>query len=105
MAHQEPETPRNIPIEWHIPDNILTRYATNMVIQQNGSEFIIMFFEIRPPLVFGTLEEQKAQLGKVESAQAECVGRIVVTPERMPEFAKAFLDSIEQHRVVFEKKG
>lgn len=33
------------PIEWVIPDSIRTDHATHLVVQQQGTEFILFFFE------------------------------------------------------------
>jgi hypothetical protein len=42
-----------LPIEWHIPDSLVTHYVTNMVVQHTPHEFIISFFDIKPPLIVG----------------------------------------------------
>jgi hypothetical protein len=39
-----------LPIEWHVPDDLVTRYANNLLIQHTEHEFILSFFEILPPL-------------------------------------------------------
>lgn len=37
-----------LPIDWHIPDNMVSRYATNMVIQHTEHEFVVSFFRDGP---------------------------------------------------------
>jgi hypothetical protein len=34
-----------LPIEWYIPDDLVSQYATHIVVQQTPQEFIISFFE------------------------------------------------------------
>ncbi|HZU66049.1 MAG TPA: hypothetical protein VFA09_02125 [Ktedonobacteraceae bacterium] len=49
------------PIKWVVPDSIRTDHATHLVVQQQGSEFTLMFFEIQQPLLTGTPDEQISQ--------------------------------------------
>lgn len=72
----------SVPVEWHLPEPGITRYATHMFIQRSESEFILTFYEVQPPLVIGEDD--------VMAAQAETVARIVVSPQRMAEFVEMF---------------
>lgn len=83
-----------VPIEWHIPDSIVSQYATNMVVQHTEHEFIISFFDTRPPLIVGA--PTKEVLEKLRSVRAECVARIVVAHARMPDFVKALEINLEK---------
>ncbi len=96
MAEDGPES-RPIPIEWRIPENFVSRYATNLVVQGSEHEFIISFFEIRPPMILGSPDEQRATLQQIQSVPAECVARIVVAAERMPEFVKVLQEQLAQY--------
>lgn len=78
-----------LPIEWYVPEDLLSCYANNIVVQQTPHEFIISFFETLPPLIIGSLEEQKHQLEGLKSIRAKCVARILVNPNRMGEFIQA----------------
>jgi len=82
----EPEATFGLPIDWHIPDALIPRYATNIVVQHTEHEFVISFFEIPPPILLGSPDEQAAQARGLTSVRAECLARIVVSPSRMPEF-------------------
>jgi hypothetical protein len=95
MAEERPES-RRVPIEWRIPERLISQYATNFVVQRSEHEFIIFFFELRPPLVLGSPEEQMAALEKIPSVPAECIARIVVAAERLPEFVKVLQAQLEQ---------
>jgi hypothetical protein len=86
MAEETPK-PRQVPIEWRIPDYIVSRYATNMVVQKAEHEYIISFFELQPPII---LEETANQLA---SMPADCVARIVVSASKYPEFVAV----LQQH--------
>jgi hypothetical protein len=88
------EESRQIPIEWHIGDDIITRYATNMVVQHTEHEFIISFFEIKPLILLGPKDLER--LESIDSVRAECIARVVVATERMPSFVKVLQTNLER---------
>jgi hypothetical protein len=94
MAEQEP-TMIALPIEWHVPEDIVSRYANNIVVQYSQHEFIISFFETLPPLVVGPPEEIEAKLEQTMAAQANCVARIIVAVDKMPGFMQVMQDSLK----------
>lgn len=77
-----------LPLEWHVSPDVVSRYATNMVIQVGANEFILSFFEAIPPVMIFTPEEQGGQISQVRSVRAECVARLIVAAEKMPEFVR-----------------
>jgi hypothetical protein len=89
-----------LPIEWHCPDNLISRYANNMVVQHIGQTFAISFFEALPPLILGAPEEQLAQLERLGSVRAECVARIIVDVSAMPRFIKALQENLDKFRAI-----
>ncbi len=88
-----------LPIDWYSPESLTTRYVNNIVVQHTEHEFTLSFFETIPPIVTGTPEEQEAQLQSLKSVRAECVSRIIVSPERMKDFIKALQINLEKFRV------
>ena len=84
MTKERPKV--QVPIEWHISEDLDSKYATNLVIQHSEYEFIIDFFEMRHPLILGDPDQVREQWEKLESVRAECVARIIVSPNRMQEF-------------------
>jgi len=94
-----------LPIEWHVPDDLVTRYANNLLIQHTEHEFILSFFEILPPLAVGSPEEQAAQLQAIGAVRAECVARVVVSADRMGSFVEALRGSYEKYPASSGEKG
>lgn len=90
------KTPVNIPVDWRIPDDMLGKYATNILVQANENEFVIYFFEISPPILLGSPEEQQAKIERLESIKASCLSKIIVSPQRLPEFVKVLQDQIDR---------
>ena len=102
MAEQEQEEIA-LPIEWYFPEDIISRYANNIIVQHSENEFIISFFEVRSPLILGTPEEEKTKWEQIETVRAECVARIVISAGKMPEFIGALQRNLENYRSKFEK--
>ncbi len=89
----------NLPIKWHVPESIQSRYATHVIVQAGQHEFIISFFETQLPFLMGQPEENKAKLEQMEAIQAECVGRIIVAAEEFPSIIQAMQTTLEAYRV------
>jgi hypothetical protein len=66
-----------------------------MIVQAAEQEFYLSFFEIAPPVILGP-----ADIGKIEEVRAECVARIIITPERMAKF----IDVMQQQLDNFNRK-
>jgi hypothetical protein len=84
-----------VPIDWVVPDDIVTRYATNIVVQRSEHEFIISFFEAEPPIIVGPDDRKEKALASIQSVQARCVARIVVAPKRVDDFVRVLTEQIE----------
>jgi hypothetical protein len=86
-----------LPIEWHVPDDLVSRYASNVLIQHTEHEFVLSFFELQPPLTVGSPEEQVAQLEAIGAVRAECVARIIISPARIGAFIEALTSNHEKY--------
>ena len=89
----------SLPIEWHIPEGMQSRYATNAIAQAGNSEITLAFFEAQLPILLGQPEENEEALKKIGSIRAECVGRIIVSPETAQSFVNALQTSIDAYHV------
>lgn len=85
-----------LPLEWHFPETLVSRYATNMTIQYTGQEYILSFFEARPPLIIGAPEVVREALERVEAVRAECFARIIVSKDRMPNFVSVLKENLDR---------
>lgn len=95
MTGERPKV--QVPIEWHISEDLDSNYATNLVIQHSEHEFFIDFFEMRHPLILGNPDQVREQQEKLESVRAECVARIIVSPDRMQEFVDAIQANLNKY--------
>jgi hypothetical protein len=96
---------RPLPIDWFVSHEVKTRYANNVVIQHTDAEFVFSFFELLPPMLVGSPEEIQAQLQGARSAHAECVARIVMTPQQAENLLRALEDNVAKYQARFKTKG
>lgn len=83
-----------IPLEWRVPEDLQTHFATNIVISHSEAEFFLTFFEVVPPLILGDLEK----LHTLESVPAQAVARIAVAADRMEGIIDAMRQNLENYR-------
>ena len=95
---EQPSPIINIPIEWPVPESIQSQYASAVFVQAGPYELAISFFETRPPILTGTPEENKAKLKEMGSIRAECVSKIILSPEVLPGFISALQTELEKYQ-------
>ncbi|MGZ5437184.1 MAG: DUF3467 domain-containing protein [Pyrinomonadaceae bacterium] len=86
---------RVIPVIWNFPDDLWSGYATNIIVQAGEQELYLSFFEAQPPIIL-----QPEDWEELESVNAECIARIIVTPDRLAKF----IDVLQQQLDTFNKK-
>ena len=90
-------------IKWNVPDSLRTEHATNLIVQQRGSEFTFLFFEAEPPIISGTPEEQAQAYQNLQEIPAKCVAKIVMSAENATEAANSLIESINRfNAMVFQ---
>ncbi len=93
-----------VPIEWSMPESMVSRYATNLVVQNGEHEFTLNFYEVRVPIILGSPDEQIEQLSKIDSVRADCVARIIIAADRLEEFISVLQGNLEKHRAMDPKE-
>jgi Protein of unknown function (DUF3467) len=78
-------------VDWHFPEGLQSRYANNMLVQTGQQEFVISFFEMQLPTLLGSPEENQAKLKEMGTIKAECVSKIIVSPE----VVQGFIDALQ----------
>jgi hypothetical protein len=107
MPRKEKETKgkedvTRIPLKWHFPDSIITRVATNMVVQRlEGGFYKLSFFETKPEIRF---KEEKDQEEIPKEILAECVSSVVISPEKFPAFVDLLQRQLEINQEIDEDK-
>ncbi len=77
---------------WNFPDDLLSGYATNILVQVGEQEFFISFFEVQHPVLL-----EPEDVTKLESVKAECIAKIIVTPERLTAFIKVLQEQLDAY--------
>lgn len=82
-----------VPLKLSVPTGI-SRYAQHLIVQRSQFEVVLSFFEVVPPVLLGTPEEQKELLKN--GVRADCVARIIVANNRYSDFVRAMSSILEQ---------
>ena len=85
---------RVIPMVWNFPDDLLSGYATNMLVQAGEQELFISFFELQQPVLLAPEDA-----AKLESVKAECIAKIIVTPERLTAFIEVLQKQLDAYKL------
>lgn len=88
-----------IPLKFHIPDTIITRFATNMTIQIIENEFKISFFEQKPEMRFEQNQKPPSEI------KADCVASVIVTADRLSRFIEVLQDQLNKLTLDPQNKG
>jgi hypothetical protein len=83
----------DIPLEWHYPADLPSHYATHFVVQHTEQEFIVSLFQALPPLIL-----KEADLESFASVTAECIARVIVSPDRLEGFIEVLQRNLKSYR-------
>lgn len=86
----------SLPVKFHRNPSVPSIFSNHLVIQFDGEEFHLGFYEMKPPLVTGTPEQVKQQMEQIEFADAYCVANIVVSKGRMEAFAQTIRRNVSR---------
>lgn len=89
---------KKIKLNFVYPDNLKSNFVSNVIVQHQKDFFTLSFFEVWvPPILGNTEDEKKAELEKIDQVEANCVARLVVTPDKMRDFVKALHNNLENY--------
>ena len=94
-----------VPVEWYTPDEIKTYHATDMTVSFTGHDFVVSFFEVRPPVILGSMSERIAQSKVIKSVRKQCVTRVAVNVDRLPAFIKALQTNLRRYKQAAKVKN
>jgi hypothetical protein len=90
----------NLNIDWHVPETMHAQYAHNVAVQPGTHEVTLFFFETQIPPFIGTPEENKEYLQEKGFVRFECVSKIIVAPQLIPEIIKALQVGLDNYNAV-----
>jgi hypothetical protein len=98
-------TPKNddefkVRIDYPVFEATPPAYATNLVVQHVGKEFILNYYVVTPPAILGEPGEEKeavrARQRAITLVPARCVARVVLTEDRMVDFVKSMIQNLKE---------
>jgi|TARA_Y100000294_G_C8444220_1_gene292053 hypothetical protein len=81
----------DVPIKFHVPDTIITRYVTNSTVQIMEEELKISFFEMKPELRFDIDTAPPSEV------QADCVGSVIMTADRISRLINVLKQQLDKY--------
>lgn len=101
MSEREPRQEQSpgvsLRIDWHFPEGIQSHYADNVLVQASQYNITISFFETQLPILLGQPEDNKKQLEELGAIRANCVSKLVVSPDFIPTLMKALATGLENY--------
>jgi hypothetical protein len=93
---EQPKQPeKEVTVRHILPGGMLSVYCDQLIIQNTFNEFTLSFFQLIQPVII-----KPEDLEKAETVDAQCVARIIVSPNKMGEF----VDVINQNWQRFSEK-
>lgn len=86
-----------LPLEFHVPSDVATKYVNTAIVQRTDSEFVLTFFERFPPLLVGNPDQIAEQLESLESIRATCVARLVLSSSTMSELIELLQQNLDNY--------
>lgn len=83
--------PMQIPLKWRITDSVVTRFASNIVVQTIENEFKVSFFELKPEIKLSPSDPLPQEV------LADCVASVIITADRMPKFIGALQAQLDKY--------
>lgn len=94
MANKKTDTSElgvAVPIEWYVPEGVMTPFASNMVVQFIEDVFKISFFEPKHPI---QLDKSKPPPSKI---RADCVASVIITPNKLSQFIAVLQEQLDKY--------
>ena len=91
-AQEEPK----LSIKWNIPETIITRFASNMVVQNIEGYFKLSFFELKPEIHLTTPKTPPTEI------VADCVGIVIVPPDKLPAIIEVLAKQLQQYQAAIQ---
>lgn len=87
----------SLPIDLHVSDTIHNQYIHNVIVQPGQYEITLLFFEAHIPPLAGSPEENREYLIQKGSVRFECVSKLVVAPQLVPDIIKALQVGLDNY--------
>jgi len=86
----EPNGRTAVPLEFHVPDGLITPFATNMLVQSMEHELKVMFFEAKPVIRLRDTDPLP------EKVRVDYVAGVIISAERLQKFIDAMQAQLDR---------
>lgn len=94
---------KTLRLEFKYPDNIESKFATEVMVQHQKDYIVLSFFEaVMPPLLGATEDEKSKLLEKLDTVEAKCISRIILTPEKFKLALNMMNSNLEKWEKLFK---
>jgi len=81
MTKTKKPSAKEFKIEWNIPQNMDSKYATNFTLQHFENHFKMSCYEIKPDIILSLQDRKKVdQRGTI---RADCIGSYIITRDNL----------------------
>jgi hypothetical protein len=84
-----------IPLQFNLPIDMPSVYATNMLVQASDQEIILSFFEAQPPFMTEDTQEN-IELLKSVGIRADCVAKVIISSARFEGFVQVLAQTVQR---------
>lgn len=87
----------SLPVELHVSDTLHNQYVHNVIVQPGPNEITLFFFEMHIPPYVGSPEANREYLLQKGSIRFECLSKLVVAPQLIPEIINALQTGLDNY--------
>lgn len=89
------EEGEGVRVVWEVPSGFPSHYSTHLVVQHSEDDFTLTFWDMRPPVLIGTMEDKQKQLQALKEIRPTPVARIILSPSKMRQVSQVIQDNLK----------
>ena len=95
---------KQVKLKYIYPEDLQTHFVSNIVVDHQPDRFVISFFEVFPPPVLAESDADRQRIvDSLDSIDAKCVARLVVTPQTMEQFVRVMSENFGNYRELMQR--
>ena len=83
-----------LPIVFTGVEDVPIYFANHFVVQHQGDEFFIIVGQVTPPILLGTVDDQRRQASQLTHVPVNVVARIGMNKHRLTELVKILQENL-----------
>lgn len=82
-------------VDFHTPEFMPSKVATNIVIQMFNEVFKMSLFELKPDIILS--EEDRKRMESRGTVRADCIGSFIINPANLRTFVKLINEQLAKY--------